>query len=311
MSIHEKPEIALAVALAVPAIFLNRKFGLKITGRIKIKAVGQGRIEEVFAMLEMVEVAHGQHARPGAGKNFLQQMVNVAELHFQLVEHGQVILAQRAIGGERPGRVFQRAGHIKDYALPPEFAFGHRLPVACEPFVARTLCPDILKPLRLLLIPEQFGFVVRIGKVLNLQPLVFVQRSQQQAELFLKFIQVGDGTVGEVRRFKDKTFGDITAAPQMVEHHQIAHKKTVGWTLKHKSDALGFAPLHVVHYLLDAVQVIHELLDGADRFAFVDGDVGFLNVRPCPLHVRAGGVTEAACVMQTGTQRGFGGGELA
>ena len=41
MAVHVEPEIALAVALAVPAIFLNGKFGLKITGRIKIKAVGQ------------------------------------------------------------------------------------------------------------------------------------------------------------------------------------------------------------------------------------------------------------------------------
>ena len=58
-------------------------------------------------------------------------------------------------------------------------------------------------------------------------------------------------------------------------------------------------------------QVIHELLDGADRFRFIDGDVGFLDVRPCPFQVRAGGVTEAACVIQTGAQRGFCGGELA
>ena len=41
MAVQIKPEITLAVAFAVPAIFLNRKFGLKITGRIKIKAVGQ------------------------------------------------------------------------------------------------------------------------------------------------------------------------------------------------------------------------------------------------------------------------------
>ena len=262
-------------------------------------------------MLEMVEVGHGQHARSGAGENFLEQMVNVAELHFQLVEQGQVILAQGGVAGECPGRVFQRARHIKDHALPPELALNHRLPVTREPFIARTLRPDIFKPFGLLLIPEQFGFVIRVGKVLNLQPLIFVERSQQQTKLFLKFVQVGDGTVGEVGRFKDKALGDVTAAPQMIEQNQIAHEKSVGWTFKHKSDALGFAPLHVVHHLLDAVQVIHELLDGADRFAFVDGDVGFLNVRPRPLHVRAGGVAEAACVVQAGAQRGFGGGELA
>ena len=68
--------------------------------------------------------------------------------------------------------------------------------------------------------------------------------------------------------FKDKAFGDVTAAPQMIEQNQIADKETVGWTFKHKSDALGFSPLHVVHHLLDAVQVIHELLDGADAICF-------------------------------------------
>ena len=90
-----------------------------------------------------------------------------------------------------------------------------------------------------MLIPEQLGLVVRIGKILNLQPLIFVQRSQQQAELFLKFVQVGNRAVGQVGGFKDKAFGDVAAAPQMIEQNQIADKETVGWTFKHKSDALG------------------------------------------------------------------------
>jgi hypothetical protein len=213
----------------------------------------------------MVEVGHGQHARSGAGENFLEQMMNVRELHFQLVEQRQIILAQGGVAGERLGNIFQRARHIKNHALPPELAFGHRLPVTREPFVARTLRPDVFKPFGLLLIAEQFAFVVRVGEVLDLQPLVFVQRSQQQAELFLKFVQVGNRAVGQVGGFKDKAFGDVAAAPQMIEQNQIADKETVGWTFKHKSDALGFSPLHVVHHLLDAVQVIHELRDGADR----------------------------------------------
>ena len=192
-------------------------------------------------MPEMVEVGHGQHARAGAGENFLEQMMNVGELHFQLVEQRQIILAQGGVAGERLGDIFQRARNVKDDALPPEFAFDHRLPVTREPFVARTLRPDIFKPFGLLLIAEQFGFVVRVGKVLDLQPLIFVERSQQQAELVLKFVQVGDGAVGEVGRFKDKTFGDVTAAPEMIEQNQIADEKTVGRAFKHKSDALGFA----------------------------------------------------------------------
>jgi len=64
---------------------------------------------------------------------------------------------------------------------------------------------------------------------------------------------------------------------------------------------LGFSPLHVVHHLLDVVQVIHELLDGAHGFAFVDGDIGFADVRPCPFHVGAGGLAKAARV-QTAAQ---------
>ena len=55
MAVQIKPEIALAVAFAVPAIFLNGKFGRKILGGVKIKSVGQRRIEKGFVMLEMVE----------------------------------------------------------------------------------------------------------------------------------------------------------------------------------------------------------------------------------------------------------------
>ena len=40
--------------------------------------------------------------------------------------------------------------------------------------------------------------------------------------------------------------------------------------------------------------------------AFVDGDVGFLNVRQRPFHVGAGGVAEAVR-MQAAAQGGFGG----
>ena len=248
-------------------------------------------------MLEMVEVAHGQHARSGAGEDFLEQMMNVRELDFQLVKQRQVILAQGGVAGECLGRVFQRARHIENHALPPEFAFNHCLPVTREPFIARTLRPDILKPFGLLLKPEQFGFVIGIGKVLDLQPLAFVQRSQQQAKLFLKFVQVGNRAVGQVGRFKDKALGDVTAAPQMIEQNQIAHKKTIGWTFKHKSDALGFVPPVARRpHLLDADQVVHELLHRAGAVDFVDGDIGFLNVRQRPLHVCAGGVAEArAC----------------
>jgi hypothetical protein len=61
----------------------------------------------------------------------------------------------------------------------------------------------------------------------------------------------------------------------MIKQNQIADKKTVGWAFKHKLDALGFALLGVVHHLLDANQVIHELFHRAGAVHFIDGDVGF------------------------------------
>ena len=41
MAVQIESKIALAIAFRVPAIFLNRKFGLKISGRIKVKPFGQ------------------------------------------------------------------------------------------------------------------------------------------------------------------------------------------------------------------------------------------------------------------------------
>ena len=64
-------------------------------------------------MLEMVEVGHGQHARSGAGENFLEQMMNVRELHFQLVEQRQVILAQGGVAGECLGEHFPASVRYK------------------------------------------------------------------------------------------------------------------------------------------------------------------------------------------------------
>ena len=187
----------------------------------------------------MVKVGHGQHAGAGAGENADERLMNMAELHFLLVEELQIILAQGGVAAEGRGHIVQQPRNINDDALPPELALDHRLPVTREPLVARPFRPDIVEPPGLGLKPEQFRFVVRVGEVLNLQPLVFVQRSQKPAEFILKIVQVGDGAVGEVGRFKDKTLGDVAAAPQMIEQDQIADKETVGWTFKHKSDALG------------------------------------------------------------------------
>jgi len=64
------------------------------------------------------------------------------------------------------------------------------------------------------------------------------------------------------------------------------------------------------HELLDAVQVIHQLRDGADCFALVDGEVGFMDVRHCPFHVGTGAAAKTMR-MQTTAQGGLGRLELA
>ena len=261
-------------------------------------------------MFEMVNVIHRQHARPRAGEDFLQQMMHLGEFGLQLVEQRQIIPAQGGVAGECLRNIIQRAGHIKNHPLPPEFALGHGLPVAREPFVARPLRPDIFKPFRLGLIPEQFAFVVRVRKILNLQPLILVERSQQQAKLFLKVVQVGNRAVGEVGRFKDKALGHITAAPQMIKQDQIADKEAVGWTFKHKSKVLGFPAWPVRDDPLDPVQDGHQLSHRADDVALVDGDVGFTDMRPGPFQVGARDVVAGARA-QAGAQSGFGGIELA
>ena len=154
IAVQIKPEIALAVAFAVPAIFLNGKFGRKIPGGVKVKTVGQRWIQKLFVVLEMVHVRHRQDARAGAGKNIHDLAVNVFKLAPQLVEDRPVILAQRGVAVRQPGGVFQRPRNVNDDALPPQFAFHHCLPVTHEPLVARTLRPGIFKAFGLLLEPE-------------------------------------------------------------------------------------------------------------------------------------------------------------
>ena len=214
----------------------------------------------------------------------------------QLVKYGQVILAGARHRPKATWACSPRAAKCKRvHTLPPQLAFNHRLPVTHEPLVARTLRPDVFKAFGLRLKPEQLGLVVGIGKVLDLQPLIFVKRCEQQAKLFLKFIQVGDGTVGKVGRFKDKTFGDVTAAPERIEQNQIVHEKSIGCAFKHihmRWD-LPTSRCCLVHHLLNVDQIIYQLFHGAGAVDFIDGDLGFLNMRQRPIHVRAGGAAEA------------------
>jgi hypothetical protein len=69
-----------------------------------------------------------------------------------------------------------------------------------------------------------------------LQPLILVKRGEEETELILKIIEVGNLAVGEVGRFKDKPLCHVTTAPKQIEDNQVADKKTVGSAFKHRSD---------------------------------------------------------------------------
>ena len=55
----------------------------------------------------------------------------------------------------------------------------------------------------------------------------------------------------------------VTAAPEMIEHNQIAAKESVRNRFGHRSDALGIVlpPFAIIRHLRDAVQVINELIN--------------------------------------------------
>ena len=61
---------------------------------------------------------------------------------------------------------------------------------------------------------------------------------------------------------------------------------------------------------MDAVEIIHKLVDGSDGFAFVDGDVGFVNVRPRPFEMGTVRIAETMSV-KSGAHGGLGGAQLA
>ena len=75
---------------------------------------------------------------------------------------------------------------------------------------------------------QQFASIVGITVVLNLQPLPVVERCEQQRDLILELIQLGDLRVVEVGWLKNKPLRHIAALPQSVENQQIAHEETVG-----------------------------------------------------------------------------------
>ena len=236
MAVEEEAEIGLAAAFAVPAIFLNGKLRFKPVRRVVIEPVIERRIQKPFVMPEMVKVGHGEDARTAGAEDFKQQPVNMVELGFKLVEQRVIVVAAGGGGLERLRHILQRARDVEDDALPAEFAFCHGLPVAREAFVAGALGPDVGKLLRLLLVAQQFPLVIGIAEVLHLQPLVLVKRGEQETELILKIVEVGNLAVGEVGRFKDKPLRHEATAPELIEDNQIADKYTIGSAFKHRSD---------------------------------------------------------------------------
>ena len=100
MAVEEEAKVRLAAALAVPAVFLDRKFRLETVRRVEIEAVVERRIEKPFVMPEMIEIGHRQNPRATGAEDFQQQTVDVIELGFELVQQGLVIVAPRGGGLE-------------------------------------------------------------------------------------------------------------------------------------------------------------------------------------------------------------------
>ena len=233
MAIEEKAEVALAAPLAVPAVLLNRKFGREPLGRVEIKTVVEGRIEKPLVVPEMVNIGHRQDARAVGAKDFQKQAVDVLIFGLKLVEQSRIVVAARGGGLKRFRHVLQCARKVKNHPLAAELALRHRLPVPREPLVAGAFGPNVGESFGFLLIPHEFAFVVGIAEVLNLEALVLVEGRQEKAKLVLEVVQVGDGRVREVGSLEDESLRHVTAAPQMIEDHQITDEETVGGALEH------------------------------------------------------------------------------
>ena len=196
--IEKETEIGLAAAFAVPAIFLNRKLGSEAVCRVVVEPVVERGIEKPLVVPEMVGIGHRQHASAARAEDFQQQPVDMLELGLKLVEQRVVVVLSRASGLKLRRNVFQRARDVEDDALPPEFPFRHRLPIAREAFVAGAPGPDVGKALCLLLVAQQLPLVVGIAEVLHLQPLVFVEGRQQETELVLEVVQISNRAIRQV-----------------------------------------------------------------------------------------------------------------
>src|SRR6266540_1840706 len=186
-------------------------------------------------MPEMIKVGHRQNSRAGRAKDFEQQPEDMLMFGRELIEHGGVIIAPGRGGLEGSRHALQRAGDVENYALPPEFSLRHRLPVPREPLVSGAPRPNVGKPLRFLLVAQQFRSEVGIAEILHLETLMFVEGRQQETEFILKCVKVGRRAVQEVGSLEDKSLRHGASAPKVVEHDQIADKIAVGSALEHES----------------------------------------------------------------------------
>src|SRR6266511_2535299 len=186
-------------------------------------------------MPEMIKVGHRQNSRAGRAKDFEQQPEDMLMFGRELIEHGGVIIAPGRGGLEGRRHVLQRARDVENHTLPPEFSLRHRLPVSREPFISRAPRPNVAKPLRFLLVAQQFRSEVGIAEILDLETLVFVEGRQQETEFILKCVKVRRRAVQEIGGLEDESLRHVAAAPKVVEHDQVADKMAVGSALEHES----------------------------------------------------------------------------
>ena len=288
--------------LAVPAVLVDRTLRVEGLQRVKIKAFAETRIQESRTVTEMIGVRHRRHTRATVREDLQEEPMGMIVFGLKLLQERPVVLAQRFVSSKGLGNVVEHPRDVKDHSLAAQRSVHHRLPIAGEALVAHPLGPDVRHPLCLLLVTDEFLLVVGIAEVLHLQTLVFVKRGQQETELVLKIVEVGRLTVGQVWCLEDEAFRHVSAAPQMIEHNQVANKEAVGCGLEHSISSAGhfraigrregFGMVAGLfhgrfHKPLERGLFIDELLDRT-CLPVVQADEGFADVAKRPFHVRPG-----------------------
>jgi len=126
-----------------------------------------------------------------------------------------------------------RLEKIEDETLPTQFPVLHGLPVPGKPLVPGPPRPDVCRQLRMLVIPEQFGSIVRVTKPLHLETEIRVETAKDECNLVLKGIQVLGRRCAQFRRLDQETFRDIAAFAETLEYDEIVEEITVRSRFKH------------------------------------------------------------------------------